>query len=41
VTEAPGPDREEAHARRLYVLALVWGVVALALLAWFAWYWRP
>jgi len=31
---------EEAYARRLYVRALIWGVVTLVFLWWFARHWR-
>jgi hypothetical protein len=40
VNEAGEGDRDEARARRLYVLALVWGGVTLALLWWFARHFR-
>jgi hypothetical protein len=39
VSDGP-PDPEEAHARRLYVRALIWGVVTLALLWWFKHHWQ-
>jgi hypothetical protein len=44
VTEAdPGPPSasdDEAHARRLYRRALVWGVLTLVFLWWFARHWK-
>jgi hypothetical protein len=47
VTDAapkPDPDpreaEEEAHARRLYVRALAWGVLTLVFLFWFSRHWR-
>lgn len=43
---APTPDPDpreaegEAHARRLYLRAIVWGVLTLLFLFWFSRHWR-
>jgi len=40
MSDRPGDDVEEARARRVYVLVIVWGVATLAVLFWFSRHWR-